>query len=125
MFIAVWTSPNATWRWRKANGEEMNWWTKWLRHILALSLVVLWSCAGGDDATTGGDGAALADSAAVDSTLADSARADSALAKKKADAIPVEIAHAEVGTISSYLVFNSTVETEESVQVFPQISGLV
>jgi membrane fusion protein, multidrug efflux system len=103
----------------------MNWWTKWLRHILALSLVVLWSCAGGDDATTGGDGAALADSAAVDSTLADSARADSALAKKKADAIPVEIARAELGSISSYLVFNSTVETEESVQVFPQISGLV
>ncbi|MFT5090610.1 MAG: membrane fusion protein (multidrug efflux system) [Candidatus Latescibacterota bacterium] len=96
-----------------------------MRHILALTLVVLWACGGEDEAATEGDGAAVADSTAADSTLADSAAADSALAKKKADAIPVEIAAANVGSISSYLVFNSTVETEESVQVFPQISGLV
>ncbi len=96
-----------------------------MRPLLALALVALWACGGEDEAATNGDGTAVADSAAVDSTLADSAAADSALAKKKADAIPVEIAHAKMGSISSYLVFNSTVETEESVQVFPQINGLV
>lgn len=91
----------------------------------------LWNCGDGQvEGERGEEGAAgadstLVDSTAVDSTLADSAAADSAKQVKKIDAIPVETMPATQGAISSYLLFNSTVETEAAVEIYPQISGLV
>jgi len=67
----------------------------------------------------------LADSTLVDSTLADSTLADSTQEAKKIDAIQVEIEPAVTGEISSYLRFNSTIETEEAVEIYPQIRGRV
>ena len=67
---------------------------------------------------------ATADSTATDSTAVDSAMGGSAAAKER-DAVPVEIAAAERGDISSYLVFSSTVETEAAVEIHPEVSGQV
>lgn len=55
------------------------------------------------------DPAAQADSTATDSL----------------EAVPVEVALAHTGEISAHLLFNSTIETEEAVEIYPQISGLV
>ena len=63
----------------------------------------------GDDA----DPAAQADSTAADSL------------SKPIEAIPVEVALAHTGEISAHLIFNSTIETEAAVEIYPQISGLV
>ncbi len=41
------------------------------------------------------------------------------------EAVPVEVAEARVGDISSYLLFNSTLETEGAVEIYPEISGFV
>ena len=61
-----------------------------------------------------------------DSTETEQAAVDSVGADSTAvEAVPVEADLVRVGPISSYLVFNSTIETEEAVQVFPQVSGLV
>ena len=101
----------------------------WL--VLLPLCAALWSC-GTDD--TEGEGeqngaqadSTLTDSTLTDSTLADSAQADSAAKQaKKIDAIPVETAPAEKGAISSYQTFNSTVETEAAVEIYPQTTGLV
>jgi membrane fusion protein (multidrug efflux system) len=62
-----------------------------------------------------------ADSTATEQAVVDSVGADSTVV----EAVPVEADIARIGSISSYLVFNSTIETEEAIQIFPQISGLV
>lgn len=68
---------------------------------------------GGQDEGDGADPAAQADSTAADSL------------SKPIEAIPVEVALAHTGEISAHLVFNSTIETEAAVEIYPQISGLV
>ncbi len=101
----------------------------WSRHgaCIALTVMALWSC--GDEEGEEGESkdadqaAAQTDSTAVDSTLADSVAADTLA--KTIEAVPVEVALAHTGEISSYLLFNSTIETEAAVEIFPQISGMV
>ena len=101
----------------------------WSRHgaCIALTVMALWSC--GDEEGEDGESkdadqaAAQTDSTAVDSTLADSVAADTLA--KTIEAVPVEVALAHTGEISSYLLFNSTIETEAAVEIFPQISGMV
>ena len=44
---------------------------------------------------------------------------------KPIEAVPVEVALAHTGEISAHLLFNSTIETEAAVEIYPQISGLV
>jgi membrane fusion protein (multidrug efflux system) len=39
--------------------------------------------------------------------------------------VPVEVANVQLGDISSYILLSSTIETESSVDVFPQTIGLV
>ncbi|MCE2449584.1 MAG: efflux RND transporter periplasmic adaptor subunit [Candidatus Latescibacteria bacterium] len=68
---------------------------------------------GGQDAGDDADSAAQADSTAADSL------------SKPIEAIPVEVALAHTGEISAHLLFNSTIETEAAVEIYPQISGLV
>jgi membrane fusion protein (multidrug efflux system) len=45
--------------------------------------------------------------------------------EEEPEAVPVEVAEAHVGDISSYLLFNSTLETEGAVEIYPEISGFV
>jgi membrane fusion protein (multidrug efflux system) len=83
-----------------------------LRWIAWLLCAVLWTCNGSEEA--GKDTTA---STAADSTAADSTRI--------AEAVPVETAPATSGDISSFLSFNSTLETEAAVEIYPRIGGLV
>ena len=64
-----------------------------------------------------------------DSTLTDSSKNDSAkLAKAEEedlDLVPVEIFEAWRGKISSYIILSSTIETEQYVDVYPYLTGIV
>lgn len=44
---------------------------------------------------------------------------------KEPEAVPVETAEARTGDISSFLLFNSTLETEGAVEIYPEITGFV
>ncbi len=81
--------------------------------LLAATLGACSVQVGGQDEGDGADPAAQADSTAADSL------------SKPIEAIPVEVALAHTGEISAHLVFNSTIETEAAVEIYPQISGLV
>lgn len=106
-----------------------------------IRLAVLWSAsliftlaACGDEDGNGGEeraGEAAADTVAVaDSTGADRSGSDSS-AVAAADsavliqAVPVEVQQARLGEISSYLLFSSTIETEDAVEIFAQRGGMV
>lgn len=102
------------------------------RRVL-VNLMLLAALAGLLAVACGGDGADSAESTAVDSARVDSARTDSAGAdsakaagqKKAPEGVPVKIQEVATGEISSYLLYNATVETEEAVDVYAQATGLV
>ena len=83
-------------------------------------LVLLLSCGQQEDkrGDEGGAEEETAESALIDSTEADTLA-------EEIEAVPVEIAHTHIGEISSYLLFNSTIETEAAVEIYPHISGMV
>ena len=61
-----------------------------------------------------------------------SAKADTSKAKpaggppkKPEEGVPVKVEPARTGAISSYMLFSSTVESEEAVDIHPQVAGLV
>ena len=88
----------------------------WHRTGVLLLAAVLGACSvqvGGQDEGDDADPAAQADSTAADSL------------SNPIEAVPVEVALAHTGEISAHLVFNSTIETEAAVEIYPQISGLV
>lgn len=64
--------------------------------------------------------------AANDSTTA---KNDSTATKndeeKDGESIPVEVMTVQAGEISSFLFFGATIETEEEVDVYPQVSGII
>ena len=91
----------------------MNAWHKAGVLLLAATLGACSVQVGGQDAGDDADSAAQADSTAADSL------------PKPIEAIPVEVALAHTGEISAHLLFNSTIETEAAVEIYPQISGLV
>ena len=66
------------------------------------------------DSTTTYADSALTDTMATDSTDVD-----------LPDSVPVEIASAQRGDISSYLMFSSTIATEAAVEIHPETSGRV
>ena len=77
----------------------------------------LWACDETVDREE--DAVASADSIQVDSTRA--AEQDSVVV----EAVPVETAPTTTGEISSFLLFNSTIETEAAVEIYPRTGGLV
>lgn len=105
-------------------------WSGFLPLVLATGVACL-AC--GNDKTGSGDADAKADAAKADSTRADSAAVDSAAAdsakaaarKKVPEGVPVKVLEVDTGEISSYLLYNATVETEEAVDVYAQATGLV
>jgi|AP95_1055475.scaffolds.fasta_scaffold06567_4 membrane fusion protein (multidrug efflux system) len=95
----------------------------WRRLALLCLLLCFSKCQylDGGEATEG-------DKAAADSTAADSlavADTTSADSSRAIDAVPVETAPAVIGEISSFLLFSTTMETEASVEIHPEVSGLV
>ena len=93
--------------------------------VWLLAAALAWSCGEGGDGGGKEEDAEVArtDSSAMDGTVVDSAAVDTAA--QKIEAVPVEVALAHTGSISSYLLFNSTIETEAAIEIYPQISGLV
>jgi len=106
------------------------------RHFTLVALMATASLAGcqylgdsGDaDVSASATDSTATDSTATDSTVTDSASTDTTAADstaRKVDSVPVETAPAVVDSISSFLLFSSTIETEAAVEVHPQVSGLV
>ena len=88
---------------------------------LVLAMAVMVACGDRNGTEEKEERVGAADSTATEQTAVDSADTDSTAI----EAIPVEADLVRIGSISSYLIFNSTIETEEAIQIFPQISGLV
>ena len=87
----------------------------WHRASVLVLAAVLAACSvqvGGQEEDEDSDSTAQADSTAADSL-------------STIEAVPVEVALAHTGEISAHLLFNSTIETEAAVEIYPQTSGLV
>ena len=96
-------------------------WTLWA--VLCLAWLLAGACGGKE-----GDSGKAGSSGKSDTTKADSVKAAAAKAggKGKADeGVPVKAERVGTGSISSYLLFSSTVESERAVDIFPDASGLV
>jgi membrane fusion protein, multidrug efflux system len=94
--------------------------TQCRRAVFALLIASLSSGCGTKDDTAESATSAVA----ADSTLVDTTAAHSAAANLPAS-VSVETASAQRGDISSYLMFSSTIATEESVEIHPEIGGRV
>ncbi|MEE3233448.1 MAG: efflux RND transporter periplasmic adaptor subunit [Candidatus Latescibacterota bacterium] len=85
--------------------------------LLNICLVTINSCGYGgkyDNDEEAKEGVSRGDSLEVD-----------ILGAKAVVAVPVETLVVNRGSISDYLSYNSTVETEDAVQIFPEIGGMV
>ncbi len=105
-----------------------------MKTILLITFAVFSVLGCDSDESKKSDAEARADSTKVDATaVADSAKVDSARVdslkkaekKKVPPGVPVKVSQVEVGDISSYLLFSATIEAEETVDVYPQATGLV
>ena len=86
---------------------------KYVLLLLTIALPLQIGC-GGDGAKGEGTTEAKTDSTKVDTTK-----------KKVPPGVPVKVSTIDVGEISFYLLFNATVEAEETVDVYSQATGLV
>lgn len=91
--------------------------SKWLFLIIALALVAAVACSKSDAESSGKKDKA-------DST------GTNGVAKKEnktpeLKAVPVEVTTIAAGEISSYVLTNASLETEETVDIFPQVTGIV
>jgi len=86
--------------------------TRPLTILLTLILIAGVGCSRDDRETDKGKKASSADESANGG-------------EKEQEAVPVKVAEAHIGDISSYLLFNSTLETEGAVEIYPEIAGLV
>lgn len=70
---------------------------------------------------------AEADSLSVnsDSTKNEKDKKDKKGEKPEEDAVPVEAITIKAGNVSSSLLYSATIETEEEVDVFPQVTGII
>ncbi len=97
--------------------------------LIALVLIALaLAGCGGEEAEGKNQADAKVDSTKADSTVVDSAKVDSAKAaekKKVPEGVPVKVDAVAQGEISSYLLYDATVEAEETVDVYAQTAGLV
>ena len=83
--------------------------------LFAILLAALSGCG-----PTGGDADAGEGAESAETAAADSARADTS-----AGAVPVQTRPVVRGDISAALVFSSTIETEDAVEIHPEVSGRV
>jgi len=105
--------------------------SKWrftLAALVAMALLAGCQYLGDADESSSASDSTATDSTATDSTATDSTSTDTTATdstEHKVDSVPVETAPAVVDSISSFLLFSSTIETEAAVEVHPQVSGLV
>ena len=97
--------------------------------LILLTCLVLAGCSSGD--ANSAEPAAADSSSAADSTQKSDQDTSGEEAKKDGSgkdqptAIPVEITRLTTGQISSFLLYSSTLETEQTVNVYSRIAGLV
>ena len=97
--------------------------------LILLTCLVLAGCSSGD--ANSAEPAAADSSSAVDSTQKSDQDTSGEETKKDGSgkdqptAIPVEITRLTTGQISSFLLYSSTLETEQTVNVYSRIAGLV
>lgn len=85
-----------------------------------ISLLCLTGCSGKTNA-----GREKSDKNADSRSAQDSSSAQDSAAKALLDRIPVEVADAAAGDISNYLLLSSTIETENAVDIYPLVSGII
>lgn len=90
--------------------------------VMVLS-VGLFSGCGGDATANKSTADAKADSTQTDSTKV--AKEDDKNKKKVAEGVPVKIAPVGIGAISDHVLYSTTVEAEETIDIYSQASGLV
>ncbi|MBW1711481.1 MAG: efflux RND transporter periplasmic adaptor subunit [Deltaproteobacteria bacterium] len=89
--------------------------------LLSVSLVFLLVGCGSKGDAESIEGNAKSDSVATeDSNAVEEDTTDNDL-----DLIPVEVSKVEKGDISSYLLLSSTIETEQVVDVYPLVGGII
>ncbi len=86
-----------------------------------ISVLHLSGCSGKGNAGQRGKTHKNADS----SSMQDSSSAQDSAAKAMLDRIPVEVVDVAAGEISNYLLLSSTIETENVVDVYPQVGGII
>ena len=96
---------------------------KTLGIILLLSSLLLAACSG--KRAEGESKESSSDSTSTDSSKKDSAKLAKAKEEEDLDLVPVEIFEAWRGKISSYIILSSTIETEQYVDVYPYLTGIV
>ena len=96
---------------------------KQLSVIFLLSSLLLAAC-GGKHAE-GENKDRSNDSASTDSSKNDSAKLAETKAEEDLDLVPVEVFEVWRGEISSYIILSSTIETEQYVDVYPYLTGIV
>ncbi len=97
--------------------------SKALGVILLVSTLLFTACSGKH--AEGESKESSSDSAATDSSKTDSAKLAAEKEIEDLDLVPVEIFKAWRGEISSYIILSSTLETEQYVDVYPYLTGIV
>ena len=92
--------------------------SKWISTILCFAIVALSACSKKDSEQSGNDG--KAGHAGKNGVAKDKDKKGNEI-----QAVPVEVATISSGQISSYVLTNASLETEEMVDIFPQVTGIV
>ena len=95
------------------------------RLAVFLLLSSLWFTACGGKQAGGENKEDSSDSTITDSSKKESAKLAKANEEEDLDLVPVEIIEAWRGEISSYIILSSTIETEQYVDVYPYLTGIV
>jgi RND family efflux transporter MFP subunit len=90
--------------------------SKWISLLACVALLAATACSKSDAAKSGKD---KADSTGTNGV----AKKENKAAEIKA--VPVEVTTISPGEISSYVLTNASIETEETVDIFPQVTGIV
>ena len=80
-------------------------------------VVTVFACSKKEEEKAGTNGTASAATKEADK--------DKDKAKEELKAVPVEVTKIAAGTISSFVLTNASLETEETVDIFPQVTGFV
>ncbi|MCH8272374.1 MAG: biotin/lipoyl-binding protein, partial [Candidatus Marinimicrobia bacterium] len=97
----------------------------YIRLAVILLLSSLWFTACGGKQADGENKEDSSDSTITDSPKKKSAKLAKANEEEDLDLVPVEIFEVWRGKISSYIILSSTVETEQYVDVYPYLTGIV
>ena len=91
--------------------------------LFIVGILVLTSCSG--KKAEGEDKHSSSDTTATDSSKKDSSEEGAKKKKDDLDSVPVETIAVWRGEISSYILLSSTIETEQYVDVYPYLTGMV